>query len=166
MQKHNLNALIEYDDERFNPKFFMNEPGYHMVLLSMRAGQLIPENASRGMVTVQAIRGHITVFAGSFPNELYAGEIISIEGGVRRRIAAIEDSALLVLSTGGSDFSTAHSEGLDLYQVPRPQRRPRGGGLPSSVSSHMLGSYTDTLFSATTTQVEPRWEGRDSHGNG
>jgi quercetin dioxygenase-like cupin family protein len=166
MQKHNLNMLIEYDDERFNPKVLMNEPGYRMVLLSMRAGQLIPEHASKGMVTVHAILGHVTMFAGSFPNELYAGEVICFENGIPHRIEAIEDSALLVLSTGGSDFSTAHSEGLDLYQVPRPQRRPRGGGLPSSVSSHMLGSYTDTLFSATTTQVEPRWEGRDSHGNG
>ena len=124
MQKHNLNVLIEYDDERFNPKVLMNEPGYRMVLLSMRAGQLIPEHASKGMVTVQAIRGHINLFAGSFPNELYAGEVLWIENGEPHRIEAIEDSALLVLSTGGSDSSTAHSEELDLSQVPRPQRHP------------------------------------------
>ena len=122
MQKHNLNTLIEYDDERFSPKVLMNEPGYRMVLLSMRAGQLIPEHASKGMVTVQAILGHITLFAGSFPNELYAGEVICLESGVPHRIEAIEDSALLVLSTGGPDSSTAHSEELDLCQVPRPQR--------------------------------------------
>lgn len=54
MQKHNLNALIEYDDERFNPKVLMNEPGYRMLLVSMRAGQLIPEHASKVMVTVHA----------------------------------------------------------------------------------------------------------------
>ena len=82
MQKHNLNVLIEYDDERFSPKVLMNEPGYRMVLLRMRAGQLIPEHASKGMVTVQAILGHITLFAGSFPNELYAGEVICLESGV------------------------------------------------------------------------------------
>lgn len=124
MQKHNLNMLIEYDDERFNPKVLMNEPGYRMVLLSMRAGQLIPEHASKGMVTLHAILGHVTVFAGSFPNELYAGEVIWIENGIPHRIEAIEDSALLVLSTGGSDSSTAHSEELDLCQVPKPQRHP------------------------------------------
>ena len=124
MQKLNLNVLIEYDDERFNPKVLMNEPGYRMVLLSMRAGQRIPEHASKGMVTVQAILGHVTVFAGPFPDELYAGEVICIEDGVPHRIEAIEDSALLVLSTGGSDSSTAHSEELDLCQVPRPQRHP------------------------------------------
>jgi len=48
MQKHNLNVLIEYDDERFNPKVLMNEPGYRIVLLSMRSGQLIPEHALKG----------------------------------------------------------------------------------------------------------------------
>jgi uncharacterized protein (DUF2249 family)/quercetin dioxygenase-like cupin family protein len=124
MQKLNLNVLIEFDDERFNPKVLMNELGYHMVLLSMRAGQRIPEHASKGTVTMQAILGHITLYAGPFPDELYAGEVICIESGVSHRIEAIEDSALLVLSTGGSDSSTAHSEELDLCQVPRPKRHP------------------------------------------
>jgi len=165
MQKHNLNVLIEYDDERFNPKVLMNEPGYRMVLLSLRSGQLIPEHASKGMVTIHAILGHVTLFAGSFPHELYAGEVLCIENGEPHRIEAIEDSALLVLSTGSTDSSTTHSEELDLLQFPRPQRHPRGGGLPSSVSPHMSGSYTDAPL-PTTTQVEPLWEGRASHDNG
>ena len=67
MQKLNLNELIEYDDERSNPKVLMNEPGYRMVLLSMRAGQRIPEHASKGTVTMQAIQGDITLYAGHFP---------------------------------------------------------------------------------------------------
>jgi quercetin dioxygenase-like cupin family protein len=143
MQKYNLSVLIECDDERFSPKILMNKPGYRMELLRMRAGQLIPEHASKEMVTVQAILGHITLFAGSFPNELYVGEVICIESAVPHRIEAIEDSALLVLYTGGSDSSTAHSEEMDLWQVLRTQRHPRGGGLPSSVSSHMRGSEND-----------------------
>ena len=124
MQKLNLNTLIEYDDEKFRPKVLMNEPGYRMVLLSMRAWQHIPEHASKGMVTVHAILGHVTLFAGSFPDELYAGEVICIESGVSHRIEAVEDSALLVLSTGGTDSSMGHSEELDLCQVPRPQLLP------------------------------------------
>lgn len=124
MQKHNLNALIEYDDEKFSPKVLMEEPGYRMVLLSMRAGQLVAEHASKGMVTIQAILGHITLFAGPFPDELYAGQVICIESGVSHRIEAIEDSALLVLSTGGPASSMTQSEELDLYQVPRSQLFP------------------------------------------
>lgn len=121
MQKHNLNVLIEYDDRGFNPKVLMSEPGFRMVFLSMRAGQLIPEHASKGMSTVQVIVGHVTMFAGSFPNELYAGEIICIESDIPHRIEAMEDSALLVLSTGGVSSSMEHCEELDLYQIPKPQ---------------------------------------------
>lgn len=50
MQKLNLNTLIEYDDERCNPKVLMGEPGYRMVLLSMRAERRVPEHESKGMV--------------------------------------------------------------------------------------------------------------------
>jgi uncharacterized protein (DUF2249 family)/quercetin dioxygenase-like cupin family protein len=124
MQKLNLNALIEYDDERFNPKVLMNEPGYRMVLLSMRAGQRVPEHESKGMVTVHAILGHITIFAGPFPDELYAGEIICIESGRRHSLEAHEDSALLVLSTDEGDTYLDDSRELDLCAVPHPQRHP------------------------------------------
>jgi len=102
----------------------MSEPGFRMVFLTMRAQQLVPEHTSKGMATVQVIVGHVTLFAGSFPNELYAGEIICIESGVPHRIEAIEDSALLVLSTGGVGASMENSEELDLYQVPKPQLSP------------------------------------------
>ena len=67
VQKHNLNVLIDYDDERFRPKILMNEPGYRMVLLSLRAGQRIPEHASREGSTVHAIVGHITLIRRTFP---------------------------------------------------------------------------------------------------
>jgi uncharacterized protein (DUF2249 family)/quercetin dioxygenase-like cupin family protein len=124
MRKHNLNVLIDYDDTKFKPKVLMSEPGFRMVFISMRSGQLIPEHASNGMSTVQVIVGHVLMFAGSFPNELYAGEVICIESGVPHRIEAIEDSALLVLSTGGAASSIEHCEELDLFQVPKPHLSP------------------------------------------
>ncbi|MHB1935592.1 MAG: DUF2249 domain-containing protein [Acidobacteriaceae bacterium] len=124
MQKHNLNALIEYDDQTFRPKVLIDEPGYRMVLLSLRAGQCIPVHASKGMITVHAIQGHVTVFAGRSPDELYAGEVLCIESGMAHRIEALEDSALLVLSTGGTGSSMEQSEELDLCQTPIPQLAP------------------------------------------
>jgi quercetin dioxygenase-like cupin family protein len=90
-------VLIEYEEERFSPKVLMDEPGYRLILLSLLAGQSIPEHASRGLVAVYVILGRITLFAGPFPDELYPGQVISIERGVRHRIEAFEDSALLVL---------------------------------------------------------------------
>jgi uncharacterized protein (DUF2249 family)/quercetin dioxygenase-like cupin family protein len=165
MQKHNLNALIEYDDEKFSPKVLMEEPGYRMVLLNVRAGQLVPEHASKGMVTIQAILGHISLFAGPFPDELYAGEIICIESGVPHRIEAIEDSALLVLSTGGTDSSMEQSEELDVCQVPRPQRHPlvlkRFDALALGESFVLTTDHNPVLLSRELEKLRPgqvSWE--------
>ncbi len=124
MQKHNLNELIEYDDKKFHPKVLINEPGYRMVLLSMRAGQSIPEHANQGRVTVHAIRGHITFHEGPVPCELHAGEVISIESGSPHRLEAHEDSAVFVLATGQAAAPKQEPEELDLRQVPRPERHP------------------------------------------
>lgn len=124
MQKYDLNALVEYDDKKFHPKVLINEPGYRMVLLSMRAGQSIPEHANQGRVTVHAMRGHVTFFEGPAPHELHAGEVISIESGSPHRLESHEDSALLVLATGSAPAPKSKSEELDLRQVPRPERHP------------------------------------------
>ncbi|MGA7317406.1 MAG: DUF2249 domain-containing protein [Silvibacterium sp.] len=124
MQKYDLDALIEFNDKRFFPKVLMNEPGYRMVLLSMRAGQCIPEHATQGIVTVHAILGHITFYTPSLPCELYAGEVVCIEGGIPHRIEAHEDSSLLVLATGGPGSLEADPTDLDLREVPRPNRHP------------------------------------------
>lgn len=124
MQKYKLDDLIEYDDTKFRPKVLINEPGYRMVLLSLRAGQSIPEHANQGKVTVHAVRGHITFYEGLTPCELCAGEVVSIESGSPHRIEAHEDSALLVLATGNANPVHDNSEELDLREIPRPQRHP------------------------------------------
>lgn len=126
MQKINLNELIEFNDKKFNPKVLANEPGYRMVLLSLRAGQAVPEHATQGKVTVHAIRGHVTFYEGTTPCELHAGEVVSIEAGALHKVEAHEDSALFVLATGGSKTETPATkvEELDLREVPRPLRHP------------------------------------------
>lgn len=127
MQKRNLHELIEFDSNRFNPKVLINEPGYRMVLLSMRAGQSIPEHATPGRVTVYAVRGHVTFYEGNQPCELYLGEVVSVAAGSKHRVEAHEDSALLVLATGDTgaiETPIDTSEELDLRHVPRPQRHP------------------------------------------
>jgi len=124
MQKYQLNELIEYDDKKFHPKVLINEPGYRVVLLSMRAGQSIPEHANQGRVTVHAIHGHVTFYENSVPCELHAGEVVCIESGAPHRIEAHEDSAVFVLATGNADRPKKAIEELDLREVPRPMRHP------------------------------------------
>jgi uncharacterized protein (DUF2249 family)/mannose-6-phosphate isomerase-like protein (cupin superfamily) len=125
MQKYNLADMIEYDNSKINPKILINEPGYRLVLMSMRAGQSTPEHTMPGrMVTAYALRGYITFYSESTPCELHAGEVVSIEASAPHRVEAHEDSALLVLATGNADAQVDDSEELDLREIPRPQRHP------------------------------------------
>ncbi len=123
MKKYNLKELIGYDDKKVHPTILIDEPGYRMMLLGLRAGQTIPEHANPGTVTVHSIR-HITFYERSVPCELHAGEVLSVEAGAPHRMEAHEDSALLVRATGGADTSRTSLEELDLREVPRPQRHP------------------------------------------
>ncbi len=125
MQKYNLKDLIEYDSSKINPKILINEAGYRMVLMSMRAGQFTPEHMMPGrIVTVYALLGHITFHSGSTVCELHAGEVVCVEASAPHRVEAHEDSALLVLATGNVDAQVDDSEELDLREIPRPQRHP------------------------------------------
>lgn len=124
MQKQSLHDLIEFNNSRFNPKILINEPGYRMVLLSMRAGQSVPEHATQGKVTVYAIRGHVTFHEGNASCELRAGDVVSVEPGALHRVYAQDDSALLVLATGQAGVPADRSEELDLRVVLRPDRHP------------------------------------------
>jgi uncharacterized protein (DUF2249 family)/quercetin dioxygenase-like cupin family protein len=127
MQKYNLTDLVEFNNNRFNPKVLINEPSYRMVLISMLAGQLILEHAAPNKVTIYTIRGHISFFEGEVSCELRAGEVVSIGAGAKHRVHAHEDSVILVLATGAKatdEFAEELSEELDLRDIPRPQRHP------------------------------------------
>ncbi|MFL6307540.1 MAG: DUF2249 domain-containing protein [Candidatus Sulfotelmatobacter sp.] len=123
MQQYNLNELVEFDDKKFHPKVLINEPGHRMVLLTLRAGQSVPEHRNEAKVIVHGLRGHITFHGGTSSCELHAGEVVYLESGAPHRIEAHEDSVLLVLATGNA-VSTNTSKELDLREVPRPERHP------------------------------------------
>ena len=125
MLRHNLNELIEFDSRRFNPKVLVNDRDYRMVLLSMKAGQSVPEHMTSGKVTVYVVRGHITFYEQDIPCEMRAGEVIGIAAGTKHHVDAHEDSALLVLATGDvTGERAALDDEIDIRAVPRPQRHP------------------------------------------
>ena len=123
-KKYNLKELIKYEANTVSRKILINEIGYRMVLLCLRAGQSVPEHANPGTVTVQPILGRVRFYVRSVPYELSAGEVLSVEAGAPHHLEAHEDSVLLVLATGGTDTAQESSEQLDLREVPRPQRHP------------------------------------------
>lgn len=122
MQLHKVHELVSFDNEKFSPKILMNRPGYRLVLLNLRRGQRVPEHATKEMVTVYAISGHITFSEAGIPFELRSGEALLIEGGIRHSLQAHEDSTLLVVAAGPS--APEVNPELDLREIPRPQRHP------------------------------------------
>lgn len=122
MQKLNLKDFIAFDEQRFLPKVLVNQPGFRLVLLNLRAGQSVPEHSTSDRVAVYAVSGHITFYENQTPAELRAGEMLWIDSGVAHRLDAHEDSSVLVIRSAPA--AAASTEELDLRQVPRPQRHP------------------------------------------
>ena len=133
MQILDINKLIEFDDQKFNPKVLVNEAEMRMVLLCLRAGQQVPEHQTNGPVNVELVRGHVTFYDGPEPCEMSAGMLVRVEANRPHRVVAHQDSALLVTLIKSpelpvpevleSQSSVTVSE-LDLRDMPRPQRHP------------------------------------------
>lgn len=130
MQLLDLNKIIEFNDQRFNPKVLVNEPGQRIVLLCLRAGQSVPEHSNQGVITVQGFAGHATFYDGEEPCEILTGTLLRLEAGRRHRVEAREDAVLLVamnnfppVAASEGQMQTAKNE-LDLRPLPRPERHP------------------------------------------
>ena len=67
-----------------------------VVLVTMRAGAELHEHSAPGTITVQPIRGRFAFTAGDDEREIAAGSLISVEGGVRHAVRALEDGAFLL----------------------------------------------------------------------
>jgi quercetin dioxygenase-like cupin family protein len=99
MQKHDLADLVEFNNNRFNPKVVINEPGYRLVLISILAGQSIFEHAAPGKVTIYIMRGSIRLFEGEAACDVNAGEIVTFGPGAKHSVHALENSVILILAT-------------------------------------------------------------------
>src|SRR5215204_2206193 len=100
MTQFDLNAEIE----RFPPdvpsgrrsETLIKSPCLRVVLITMRAGTELHEHVAPGTITVQPIRGRFTFTAGEDQREIVVGTLISVEGGVRHAVRAVEDGAFLL----------------------------------------------------------------------
>ena len=95
-----LNAEIE----RFPPdvpsgrrsETLIKTPRLRVVLITMRAGTELHEHVAPGTITVHPIRGRFAFTAGDDEREIAVGTLISVEGGVRHAVRALEDGAFLL----------------------------------------------------------------------
>jgi uncharacterized protein (DUF2249 family)/quercetin dioxygenase-like cupin family protein len=130
MKPININRLIEFNDQKFNPVVLANEPEMRLVLLCLREGQQVPEHSANSIITVQCITGHATFYDGAEACEMFAGTLVRIGAGRPHRVEAHQDAVLLVtmlktkraaVSRAARDSASAVSV-LDLRQIPRAMR--------------------------------------------
>lgn len=166
MEKIKVTDLIEFNDKKFNPKVLVNEPGYRMVLLNLKAGQSVPEHANPGRVTVYAVRGHITFYQGSEPCDLCEGEVVHIPAGSLHHLDAHEDSALFVLATAdGPEKKQDKSELIDVRTIPHYERHAlifqKFDALAVGESIRLLNDHDPVPLGMQFEQMRPgqmKWE--------
>jgi quercetin dioxygenase-like cupin family protein len=111
-QEHVTQFDLNAELEKFPPdvpsgrrsETLIKTPRLRVVLITMRAGTELREHVAPGTITVQPIRGRFVFTAGDDEREIVAGTLISVEGGVRHAVRALEDGAfLLTIGWSGGD---------------------------------------------------------------
>jgi uncharacterized protein (DUF2249 family)/quercetin dioxygenase-like cupin family protein len=130
MQRFEINDLIEFDDQKFNAVVLANEPDVRLVLLCLRAGQVVPEHSAAGSITVQAITGLAAFYDGEEACEMFSGTLVRLDAGRAHRVQAHTDVALLVTMIKPSRAAerlggpAAAEREINLCLLPRAERHP------------------------------------------
>jgi quercetin dioxygenase-like cupin family protein len=77
------------------------EQGVSVILIAMEEGDAIKEHSADGVVTVQALRGRISVTSLGEAADLPPRHMVLFQPGVRHSVQAVERSVLLLTVTGG-----------------------------------------------------------------
>ena len=98
-----------------------------VLLVSMRAGQSLPEHAANGLVTVYSVSGRVLFYEGDECCEMVPGKLIRLVPGRPHRLEAKQDSRMLVTMIKQSDASAWNAlaprgRTFDLRQTPRERR--------------------------------------------
>jgi uncharacterized protein (DUF2249 family)/quercetin dioxygenase-like cupin family protein len=127
MKQLDLNTFEDFNDREIARRILLDDPVMRVVLVSMRAGQSLPEHASNGLVTVYAVAGRVLFYEGTECCDMQPGTLVRLAPGRPHRLEAEEDSRLLVTLVKQADAAAWNSlapEGrdLDLRQTPRDRR--------------------------------------------
>src|SRR5450759_935709 len=58
MKQLDIQTFHDFSDDEISRRILMENPVMRVVLVSMRAGQSLPEHAANGLVTVYSVSGH------------------------------------------------------------------------------------------------------------
>ncbi len=127
MKELDVNTFADFNDQEVARRILLDDPVMRVVMLSLRAGQGLPEHAANGLVTVYSVRGRVLFYEGEQCCEMVPGKLIRLAPGRPHRLEAKEDSQLLVTMIRPSDASSwtalaPQGRDLDLRQTPRERR--------------------------------------------
>lgn len=127
MKELDVNAFADFNDQEVARRILLDDPVMRVVLVSLRAGQDLPEHTANGLVTVYSVGGRVLFYEGEHCCEMVPGKLIRLAPGRPHRLEAKEDSQLLVTMIRPSDASSwtalaPQGRALDLRQTPRERR--------------------------------------------
>ena len=108
MQNDNIVALYDVNAEilRFPPdpesaarhraEILVKTDTLRVVLVTMLAGGEMHEHAAPGPITIQVLQGAIRLTVEDNAQDLRAGQLISLAGGVQHAVDGIDDGAFLL----------------------------------------------------------------------
>ena len=79
------------------------EAGVSVIMIAMEAGDAMQEHSAAGVVTVQAMRGQVSLRTGGETIELRRGQLAVFQPNVRHDLEAQEQSVVVLTVTGGND---------------------------------------------------------------
>ena len=72
------------------------EPGLRGLLLHLKKGEQIPEHSTPGSIAVHCLKGEVIFASGDEEITLRPGGLVSLTPAAPHRLAALQDSLLLV----------------------------------------------------------------------
>jgi uncharacterized protein (DUF2249 family)/quercetin dioxygenase-like cupin family protein len=127
MKEIDVNSFADFTEEDIARRLLLEDPVMRVVLVSLRAGQRLPEHAANGLVTVYSVEGRVHFYEGEELSEMVPGILVRLAPGRPHRLEAKEDSRLLVTMIKPTDAAawnalTPQGRVLDLRQTPRDRR--------------------------------------------
>lgn len=127
MKQLDLESFNDFNPEAIARRMLVDNPAIRVVLVSLRAGQSLPEHSSAGLVTIVSLSGRVEFREDGQCCELTPGRFVYLSPGSRHAVAAREDSRLLVTMVKPSDAATWEAlspagTGIDLRATPHSRR--------------------------------------------
>ena len=93
-QVHELRSVLQGHGRRSATVY--KEGGLTVVLITMEAGNVIPEHRASGTTTVQVLEGRVILASGGSESELRPGQLAAFAPMVGHDLRALEPAAVLL----------------------------------------------------------------------